>query len=238
VRKTIGDGFLSVPVFCQCEGAVKEREDRERQWQEEEAQREEARRKESARRLLAESNLGERFKSRVFGTYKVTAKNRSAYEAARTFVADFSAEETKGRGMILTGPVGTGKTHLAAAIVNELVKTGRSCVYGNVTALLGRLRGSYNAEGDSESEIMQKFCNADLLVVDDIGKEKTTEWVQEKLYAIINHRYEHYKKIVITTNDQFKTLESKLGEAAVSRLVEMCDGYLVGGEDYRKRGLQ
>lgn len=237
-RRVIGDGFMTVPTFCQCAEAVKEREDKEREWQEDEARREEDRKREQAKRLLAESNLGERFASRVFSTFNVSAENKDAYEAAMMFVRKFSAEETKGRGLILKGPVGTGKTHLTAAIVNNLVKSGYPCIFGNVTALLGRLRESYGGDGDNEGAIMQKYCNSSLLVIDDLGKEKSSEWVQERLYAIINHRYEHYKKVIITTNDNFKTLEKNIGEAAISRLIEICDGYEVGGKDYRKRCLQ
>lgn len=226
-----------MPTFCDCKGAVEEREAKEREWKEKEAADKLRMARDRAQRLLKESNLGERFQSRTFDTFKVTPQNKEAHRDAKAFVENFRKPETKGRGMILAGDVGTGKTHLTAAIVNDLVGNGVDCIFGNITSLLGRLKNSYTGEGDNESEIMNKYCNCALLVIDDLGKEKTTEWVQEKLYAIINHRYEHYKKTIITTNDNFRTLEGKLGEAVVSRLIEMCDGYKLEGSDYRKRKL-
>lgn len=236
--RIVVEGAFTMPTFCDCQGAVAEREANEKEWKDKEAADKLRMARERAQRLLKESNLGERFQARTFDTFKVTPQNKEAYQDAKSFVADFRKPETKGRGIILAGSVGTGKTHLTAAIVNDLVQIGIDCIFGNITTLLGRLKNSYNGDGDNEAEIMGKYCNCALLVIDDLGKEKTTEWVQEKLYAIINHRYEHYKKTIITTNDNFKTLENKLGEAVVSRLIEMCDGYKLDGDDYRKRRLQ
>lgn len=236
LRKEIFEG-LTLPILCECPGSVNFREEEQREIARQLEEKEERMRMERAKRLLEESCLGERFASRVFSTFKVTQENREAYEASVAFVEDFRAEETKGRGIIFVGNVGTGKTHLSAAIVNELVRKGYPCIFGNVTALLGRLRQSFDGNGENEAAIMKKYCEASLLVIDDLGKEKTSEWVQEKLYALINHRYEHYLKTIITTNDQFATLEKKIGEAAISRLIEMCDGYKLGGSDYRKKCL-
>lgn len=236
--RLVACGRMIGPEYCDCDASVKARADEEREERARQEREELKQRQANAQRLLKESNLGERFQARTFDTFKVTPQNKEAYQDAKSFVADFRKQETKGRGMILAGSVGTGKTHLTAAIVNDLVQIGIDCIFGNITTLLGRLKNSYNGDGDNEAEIMGKYCNCALLVIDDLGKEKTTEWVQEKLYTIINHRYEHYRKTIITTNDNFKTLEAKLGEAVVSRLIEMCDGYKLDGSDYRKRKLQ
>ncbi|MRB85087.1 hypothetical protein GH851_31765, partial [Bacillus thuringiensis] len=82
------------------------------------------------------------------------------------------------------------KTHLAAAIANELSKQGFIVVFQSVPELLQRIRSTFNSDNkENETQIMRALLECDLLILDDIGAEKTTEWVEEKLFNVIDGRY-------------------------------------------------
>lgn len=194
------------------------------------------------KRLLDYSNLGERFFEKTFKTYNVNANNIKAFETAKRFISHFSVAQTKGTGIIFYGPYGVGKTHLACSIANELIKMQKSVIFGSTIKLFGIIKKSYNNDiSEDESKIISKFINCDVLIIDDLGKEKSSEWVLEKLYYIINERYEHNKPIIITTNfsenqliDIFTVGKNKSSiEAIISRLNEICLKVEIFDEDYR-----
>lgn len=178
-------------------------------------------------KLLAETNLGVRFRERTFENFD-RKKNPQAYDKAFGYAKDFDAHS--GNGLILMGTVGTGKTHLAAAITHYLAERGIGVKFGNIVDLFEDLRNSYNTDDD----ILLDLKRVPLLVIDDLGKERKTEWTQEQIYAIVNYRYEHNLPLVITTNCTVKELNTRLGDATMSRIREMCEPVKVVGEDVRK----
>jgi len=190
-------------------------------------------------RLLKKSNLGKRFMDRTFNTFNKTKENEPALKRAYDYAINFTDYEEKGKGLLLIGQVGTGKTHLTAAIANYLMfEKAIPVKFGNVTALLGEIKNSYsNEESASESELINVLSKVRLLIIDDLGKEKRTEWSNNIIYTIINNRYENYKPTIVTTNLSIKELENQIGDASVSRLIEMCDGIKMDGLDYRKGKL-
>jgi DNA replication protein DnaC len=96
-------------------------------------------------------------------------------------------------------------------------------IYCNVTDLLDRLRGSYRQGADEEeAEILADMEGAELLVLDDLGAEKATDWVRDRLYLIVNRRYENSKPLIVTTNCDDVELRDRVGPRIVSRLYEMC----------------
>lgn len=144
---------------------------------------------------------------------------------------------------MFVGTYGTGKTHLACSIAIELIKRKIPTIYGTAITLLSKVRQTYDSNTNiNEWELLDLYSNVDLLVIDDLGKEKPSEWVLEKLYHIINQRYENLKPVIITTNYDSITLTNRLStkdnsstvEAIVSRLNEMCTGIYMNFEDYRK----
>lgn len=188
--------------------------------------------------LLEKSGLGKRFAKRTFETFRkndLTPQLLNAYKKAYEFVRNFPQVE---KGLLFTGPVGTGKTHLAAAIANELINKLYSVVFGNVTDIVTLIKSTYRADSElSEAEVIKMFTeDTDLLIIDDLGKENISEYTSTILYQIINRLYENEKPIIVTTNFGSATLRRKFGEkgnAIVSRLAEMCEFIKVVGEDWR-----
>lgn len=178
--------------------------------------------------LAAGSSLGERFRGRTFGTFDAAAFP-AEYAKAKGYAEAF--RENGGEGLMFIGGVGTGKTHLAAAIVSyvagELMIPAR---FVTAVGMFGQLR-----DLEKGTEAMRGFKDVPLLAIDDLGKEKITEWNREKLFEVINHRYENCLPVIITTNGTPRELEQKLGEAVFSRLCETCSGVMMDGEDYRRK---
>lgn len=212
----------------------------------EDAQREKA---ERAAALMRSCNLGKRFVRRTFDNFKVTASNKSAFEAAKKFCcailgnnagADDAAEPD---GLRFIGPPGTGKTHLAAAIVNQLVAAGIAIVFTPTVSFFAGLKETYDAGSEeSEIDVMRSYKTAPLLVLDDLGKELPTAWALSKLYDLINARYEECLPVVITSNytKEFliKALTPATGDdttavALVDRLEEMTQEFVLTGQSWR-----
>lgn len=159
---------------------------------------------------------------------------------ARRFVADFGAVEV---GLLMTGPVGVGKTHLAVAILLELIDTmGVKGVFCDFTDLLSRIQATF-ARGSEESEddVLQIYREADLLVLDELGARRPTDWARDVLYGLLNTRYNRKRLTIITTNYEDRpqkpgdeTLELRIGTAVRSRLFEMCRLVEMGGKDFRR----
>lgn len=140
-----------------------------------------------------------------------------------------------GKSLILGGGVGTGKTHLTIAMGMEYLSQNKSVIFFNIAELWDKLRIELLA---NESELKERVKSCELLILDDLGVEKLSEWRGEQLYEIVNHRYNNNLPIAITTNAiNMADLKDKLGSRAeriVSRLNEMCTAvWLNHAPDYR-----
>jgi len=140
-----------------------------------------------------------------------------------------------GRGMLLTGGVGVGKSYVLWAMVNSARKqTGsaeRIIRVVNAVELFDRLRDGIDNPRDEFLEELTKYPG--ILAVDDLGAEKPSEWVAERLYRIVNARYEARLPIAVTTNLTLEALEERAGYRVVSRLVEACEVVTLEGADRR-----
>jgi len=244
-------GWLSRGNYERCTCKKSEKQwidfDIEAQLKKEKAETDEAanQSRERLERMIKQSNLGERFRTRTFETYKISNENNKPYTICKRYAEKFKELQIKGIGLLVTGNYGAGKTHLAAAIAHELIKQGYQPIFGTLITLLGKIKASYgdSCSKETEEKIINRYINCDLLIIDDLGKEKPTEWVLEKLYYVVNCRYENNKPIIITSNYNDTKLMDRLtvgdnletSEAIVSRMYEMCQGVnMQGCKDYRR----
>lgn len=144
---------------------------------------------------------------------------------------DYLGKYQTGASLLLTGTYGTGKTHLATAIANALLDDGVPAMYDTWAGHLQRLKDEF-ANGERRHLSLMK--KVDVLIIDDLGKDKLTEWNNEVLFEVINYRYEHRKPVVVTTNATPKELEDRC-PAVYSRLCEICELIPMTGKDYRRK---
>lgn len=197
---------------------------------------------EHTRRLFDDARIPPRYRRCDFDNFLVYPENEklaNAYDAVRRFGRDFP---NVNKGICLIGPHGVGKTHLVVAALRAALARGTQGMFYEVSDLLRLIRGTYNPLiKTAEIEILQPLLSAQLLVLDDVGKEKTSEWVEETMTFIVNTRYNYKLITVFTTNyddsPDLEVLDSlcvRVGARMHSRMHEMCDFYDFGGADYRQ----
>ena len=163
-------------------------------------------------------------------------RSRAVVEEVRAYVSELSARLADGRGLWLTGDVGTGKTTLAMLVSKATIEAGRSAAIYSLPRLLARIRRTYDGDVGELSylDFFNRLTSVDLLHVDDLGTEKRSDWVLEQLYAIVDERYVTNRAMIVTTNLDIEQLEEQISPRTVSRLVEICgDPLPLFGEDQR-----
>ncbi len=184
--------------------------------------------------------LPKRYDGFHFHNYKPQNESqKSAFKFAMNLTNEYPAVD---RGLLLMGCVGVGKTHLAVSILKGLTERGFTCLFYAFGSLLKEIQGSFNASTQSsELSVLAPVLNADVLVLDELGASKPTDWVRDTMAHIINTRYNDKKLTIFTTNypderrsDRDEILEDRIGTPLRSRLYEMCKTVSVDGNDYRK----
>jgi DNA replication protein DnaC len=234
-RYYIIEPYMAVPTTCKCQQEEKEKQEEE---------------KLRRRRLIAfhegqrNSMLGRRYYHVTFENSIKTKNNKKAFETCKAYTDNPDAAIQNGLGLYIHGSNGTGKTHLTACICNELVAQGYDCIYTNLTTVLNEL---LNGTARSKDELMQKIATYDFLFFDDFGKEflgrelkleEKSNWNEQRLFEIVNTRYNANLPIIISSNYSLTELVSllRLDKAIVDRLSEMtAESFLLKGDDFRNK---
>lgn len=208
------------------------------------------RKKDRRAALLTASRIPRRYQHCTIHSFENVEHEPSKYFAlgeADKLIKEYPIEgNIEGRGLLFMGSVGVGKTHLAVAILRGLIETyGVNGLFYQSGALLKEIQDSYNPISQtSELKVLAPVFEADVLVLDELGASKPTDWVRDTLMQIINTRYNDKKLTIFTTNyvderrndaDMRETLEDRISVPLRSRLYEMCRTVTIEGGDFRKR---
>lgn len=185
-------------------------------------------------KLFQLSNLGRRFMGCSFDNFEKRKGTEAALIAAKEFVRNFEVKLKTGEGVLFYGPAGNGKTHLAAAITKEIIKKGYSAIFQPTAELMYRINRTYEIEEESEHDIIGGLIESHLLILDDLGKGKWSEKVEERIYVVLDGRYRNLYPTIITTNKNMNGLESYVGGAVFDRLKEMAVMVHNSASSYRK----
>lgn len=161
-----------------------------------------------------------------------------ALNDAQTLVREYPLLEM---GLLLMGPCGVGKTHLAVATIKALIEKGIPCLFYDFRDLLKEIQNSYNSStNSSELSVLAPIYDAEVLVLDELGAMKPTDWVRDTMTQIINNRYNDHKVTILTTNymdepanPTEESLTDRVGVRLRSRMHEMCKTIIIKGSDYR-----
>jgi DNA replication protein DnaC len=200
----------------------------------------------SQARLLEAARIPRRYEQCSLQNYypakgKFYTIQSNAFRFAYTLARQYPAVD---RGLVFMGPVGVGKTHLSVAIIRDLIeKKGITSLFYEFGSLLKEIQNSYNPISQtSELKVLAPVFEAEVLVLDELGASKPTDWVRDTMMQIINTRYNNRKLTIFTTNyldgrrkETDETLEDRIGVRLRSRLYEMCKTVQIEGEDYRRK---
>lgn len=204
----------------------------------------EKRKQERIKRLFGDSGMSRRALCCKFEGYQSTFNNHEALQTCNEYVKDFDIIQRNQRnGLFIVGNCGVGKSHLAYAVANALIEKNTSVICMTMIDLLLKIKSSFQSKEQTEEQILKIYEDCSLLVIDDLGKEKPTEWALQMIYTIVDRRYNALKPIIVTTNygasDLIKRFtlndDSSTGAAIVDRLFETCNYVPITGDSFRKR---
>lgn len=200
-------------------------------------------RERTIQQYLASARIPRRYQQCELSNFDTgISSHRQAHQKITRFIEQFPVVD---RGLLLHGDHGVGKTHLAVALLKDVIRLkGARGLFYETRDLLKLVRDTYTTQSEAtELEVLRPVFEAELLVLDDIGSEKKSEWVEETLGLVINTRYSERRVTVITTNLQDLTDDThpnsimfKLGGRIRSRLFEMCDWIHLDTVDIREVG--
>lgn len=226
VRVEVFGQIRTPKCLCKCAAEQRDREEQEfkrRQWEE--------RIQQNRRAGFADSDL-------VKCTFANDDRsNARISDIALKYVENFNKMREDGKGLLLFGTVGTGKTYIAAAIANKLIDKGYNCLVTNFSRLVNTIQGMYAGK----QEYIDSLNNFDLLIIDDLAAERDTEYMNEIVQTIIDNRYRAGLPLIVTTNltaEELKNPADMKKQRTYSRLLEMTIPLEVAGADRRKDKLK
>lgn len=222
LRVKFGDKTHVVRCVCKCES--KELEEKKRQEEYEEQMR-------RINRLKEASMMDKKYREVTFDKYEVREENKKVFEMAKKYVDRFQDMYKKNQGLLLYGPVGTGKSFTAACIGNYLLNNAKPVIMTSFVKILQDIW-----ENDREAEYITILNSASLLIIDDLGTERETDYALEKVYNIIDSRVRANKPMIITSNLELNDImecEDIRKKRIYDRILECCYPMYVGGKSFR-----
>jgi DNA replication protein DnaC len=215
-----------VPCICECKAAeIKAEEEARKQ-------------REFFERVMKMRRVGFPEKAMQEWTFaNDDGKNPMLTNAMKNFVEHFQTFREEGKGLLLFGSVGTGKTFLAACVANELISKGIPCLVTNFARISNEVQGMF----DGKQQYYDNLNSFPLLVIDDLSAERKTEYMQEIVFNVIDARYRANLPIIVTTNltrEELLNPSNLTHQRIFSRLFEMCTPIEVVGKDRRQQALK
>lgn len=194
-------------------------------------------------KLIEQARIPRRHGQCTLANYHPTPGNSTQLRAFNDAFKLAEEYPSADRGLLLMGTVGVGKTHLAIAILRKLLERGVRCLFYEFGGLLKEIQDSYNSVSKtSELRVLAPVYEAEVLVLDELGAVKPTDWVRDTMMQVIGKRYNERRLTIFTTNYMDvrrtaaeETLEERVGVRLRSRLYEMCKTVQVEGDDFRRR---
>ncbi len=197
-----------------------------------EAERAERRKRQLEADIRSASGIPSKLLQYRFENYAVTAENEKAYRVCRKYADNFGTMLSKNQGLLLWGRVGTGKTFSAACIANALLDAGVPVIMTSFVTLLGTSKGF-----DIDAKMIENLNQAKLLIIDDLGAERSTDFALEKIYSIIDGRYSAGLPMILTTNLELSEMQQCSDiryKRVYERILEVCYPVKIGGQSRRK----
>ncbi len=214
-----------VPVLCECRTA-----------KEAESRAEELRRKEMEQvaKLRQNSLMDDKFRASTFKSFTTTKHNAKNLRLCKRYADGFDEMLVKNQGLLLTGDVGTGKTFAAACIANDLLDRAVPVVMTSFVKILGIAQ---NFKGDEEERYIRRMNRAKLLIIDDLGAERSTDFALERVYNIVDSRYRARLPVILTTNLSLEDMQTATDirySRIYDRIFEVCYPIEFTGPSWRK----
>lgn len=204
--------------------------------------------------LMKNFKIPKRFRNKKFNNYDLERGNNKVFKKVKSYADNFDKHHKNGTWLVLAGGYGLGKTHLALAAAREslmffakkMAEKSRSTIYSGVekikfissSEMIQAIRDSYDSDQLDERQLMNIYKKTSLLIIDDLGTEKASEWQQEKIYIILNYRYNEMLPTIITTNLSGAELTQHISPRVVERMIEAADRgkYMLNfkGDSYRR----
>ena len=214
---------VTVRCICKCESEERERIQKQKDYEEEMRRIE---------RLKVASLMDAKLKSATLKTFTQKEDNQKLYTIVKNYVDNFETFYKSNRGLLFWGTVGTGKSYAAACIANELLNRKIPVVMTSFVKVLQVIQDNT----ENETEFVNRLCAARLLIIDDLGTERNTDYALEKVYNVIDSRYRTGKPLILTTNLNLQDMQMTQDiryQGIYDRIFEMCHPVMVNGTSWR-----
>lgn len=218
----VGKG-VKVRCICKCEAEERERIQKLKEYEEEMRKIE---------RLKVASLMDAKLKSATLKTFTQKENNQKLYTIVKNYVDNFNTFYKSNRGLLLWGTPGTGKSYAAACIANELLNQKIPVVMTSFVKILQVIQDNT----EKETDFINRLCAAKLLIIDDLGTERNTDYALEKVYNVIDSRYRTGKPLILTTNLNLQDMQMTQDiryQRIYDRIFEMCHPVMVNGTSWR-----